>query len=223
MSRLRVRVLNILFPPRCPFCGKVGSVGICKECWKKLSRTEDPERQLSGSRCVSPFWYEGIVRNGILHFKFCGGSAAADTLGMLIAECAADRFSGAFDTVTWVPVSGKRLRKRGYDQARLLAEAACRRWNMKPERLLRKSSDNPAQSGLDGAAARRANVLGVYDPVSDKKIIHRRILLVDDVVTTGATLNECVRVLQDAGAADVMCVTLARARLGHKADGYKKP
>ncbi len=67
-----------------------------------------------------------------------------------LARCAAERFGGEFDTVTWVPVSQKRLEARGYDQSRLLAEAACRHWDTKPVQLLVKVQDNPAQSGLQG-------------------------------------------------------------------------
>ena len=127
----------------------------------------------------------------------------------LIAGCAAEHFSGAFDTVTWVPVSPRRLRQRGYDQARLLAESACRLWETKPLPLLRKTVHNPAQSGLKEAAARRANVLGVYEAVDPERISGHRILLVDDICTTGATLAECARVLREAGAADVVCAAAA--------------
>ena len=112
-------------------------------------------------------------------------------------------------TVTWVPVSPRRLRQRGYDQARLLAESACRLWETKPLPLLRKTVHNPAQSGLKEAAARRANVLGVYEAVDPERISGHRILLVDDICTTGATLAECARVLREAGAADVVCAAAA--------------
>ena len=137
-------------------------------------------------------------------------------MGGLVARCAAERFSGEFDTVTWVPVSKKRLRQRGYDQARLLAESACRRWDTKPVALLRKVADNPAQSGLTEAAARRANVLGVYEALPEAA--GKRVLLIDDICTTGATLTECVRVLKDGGAESVACaaVALTREKKVHK-------
>ena len=109
-----------------------------------------------------------------------------------------------------MPVSRKRLRQRGFDQSRLLAEAACRRWDTSPVRLLTKIQDNPAQSGLRNEAARRVNVLGVYDPAESETIRGRRILLIDDICTTGATLRECVRVLRDNGAAAVLCLTVAK-------------
>lgn len=208
--------LDLLYPPKCPFCGKVGQArGICPACHKALPWTEGEQGLKTlpgGAVCAAPLWYEDLVREGILRFKFQGASAAAEPLGELIAQCAAERFSGEFDVVTWVPVSRRRLRKRGYDQARLLAEGACRVWGVKPEQLLRKIQDNPAQSGLSEAAARRANVLGVYEPVEPDKIQGRRVLLVDDVCTTGATLAECARTLRAAGAESVACVTAALTR-----------
>ena len=78
--------------------------------------------------------------------------------------------------------------------------------------LLKKTVDTPAQSGLKDAAARRANVLGAYEAVDPENLRGRRVLLVDDICTTGATLSECVRVLRDAGADSVVCVALSRKR-----------
>ena len=107
-------------------------------------------------------------------------------------------------------MSKKRRRKRGYDQTELLARSACRLWGTEPVPLLRKVTDNPAQSSLSGAVARRANVLGVYDAAGD--CAGKRVLLLDDIVTTGETLRECARVLRDAGAAEVLALTLGRTR-----------
>ena len=75
-----------------------------------------------------------------------------------------------------------------------------------------KVLDNPPQSGLEDAAARRANVLGAYRAVKPENFAGRRVLLVDDIITTGSTLGECARVLKEAGAAEVLCLTLADAR-----------
>ena len=208
--------LDLLYPPKCPFCGTVQETrGICPACRKALPWTEGDQGLKTlpgGTICAAPLWYEDLAREGLLRFKFQGAAAAAEPLGELIAQCAAERFSGAFDVVTWVPVSRRRLRKRGYDQARLLAESACRVWGVRPERLLRKTLDNPAQSGLHEAAARRANVLGVYEAAEADKLRGRRVLLVDDICTTGATLAECARTLRAAGAESVACVTAALTR-----------
>ena len=213
MNRFAESLINLFFPPKCPFCGKIlDTVGICHKCEKTLPWVPEEEVAFTEKNlaCAAPLWYEGTVRETLLRFKFRGGSALAEPLGEVLARCAAEQFSGAFDTVTWVPVSEKRLKKRGYDQSRLLAEAACRHWDTKPVQLLVKVQDNPAQSGLQGEAARRANVLGVYDPVDPDAIRDRRILLIDDIHTTGATLAECARVLRDNGAAAVLCLTAAR-------------
>ena len=216
--------LDLLFPPKCPFCGRVlAKPGICGACRGELPWTEGADalrRGPGGFRCAAPLWYQGLAREGLHRFKFQGMSSAAVPLGELIAGCAAEHFSGAFDTVTWVPVSPRRLRQRGYDQARLLAESACRLWETKPLPLLRKTVHNPAQSGLKEAAARRANVLGVYEAVDPERISGRHILLVDDICTTGATLAECARVLREAGAADVACAAAALTPL--EGDGGKK-
>lgn len=216
MMAMLESLLDLLFPPKCPFCGKVQDThGICGPCEKELPWTEgtDSLRRLSGGlRCAAPLWYEEKVRDGLLRLKFQGVSAAAGPMGELIARCAAEQFSGEFDMVTWVPVSRRRLRKRGYDQAELLAKSACRLWDTEPVRLLNKTANNPPQSGIQDAAARRANVLGVYEAVGPEKIQGKRVLLIDDICTTGATLTECARVLKDAGAADVVCAAVALTR-----------
>ncbi|WP_369284039.1 ComF family protein [Oscillibacter sp. GMB15532] len=209
-------VLDLLFPPKCPFCRRVlDHTGVCGACEKVLPWTEEEtglHKGAGGLICAAPLFYEGPVRQSLLRLKFHGESHLAGPLGTLIARCAAERFSGEFDTVTWVPVGPKRLRERGYDQARLLAEAACRAWEVSPERLLEKIGDNPAQSGLADSDARRANVLGMYAVPFAAQTEGRRILLVDDICTTGATLTECVRTLKEAGAASVVCVTAALGR-----------
>ena len=203
--------MEMLFPRRCPFCGTVvGKKLLCDRCRKKLVQQEPAMITLSGAQCAAPMFYEDAVRRAILRFKFKRRMGSLPCFGLLLAQCAAQEFSGQFDTVTWVPVSKKRLRQRGYDQAQLLARSMCRYWQTKPERLLCKTVDTPPQSGLKRAEERRANVLGVYETA--QSVYGKRILLVDDILTTGATLRECVRVLNEAGAADVLCLTLARVR-----------
>jgi ComF family protein len=209
--KLTEKILNLFFPPKCPFCGKVqDTMGTCLKCEKELPRIPEEEVLREGPGglcCAGAVWYEETVREALLRLKFQGASEIAEPLGELVARCAAEQFGGEFDIVTWVPVSQKRLRKRGYDQSELLARAACRQWDTQPVRLLEKTVDNPPQSGIHDAAARRANVLGVYRVTGD--MTGKRILLIDDICTSGATLTECIRVLEDAGAERVVCVTAA--------------
>ncbi len=212
LDKLQRNMLDLFFPRHCPFCGRiVGRELLCGTC--KASLPYCGEVRTGGfGRCAAPLYYEDAVREAILAFKFKGKLEALDCFGSLMAQTAAEAFSGAFDAVTWAPVSRKRLRQRGYDQARLLCASLCVDWHMKPQETLRKVRDNPAQSGMEDAAARRANVLGVYEAVRPADIAGKRFLLVDDILTTGATLGECVRVLKEAGAADAVCLTLAAVR-----------
>lgn len=212
LDRFQRDLLDFFFPRHCPFCGRVvGRELLCGACEKALPYCRKV-RTGSFGRCAAPLYYEGAVREAILAFKFKGKLETLDCFGSLMAQTAAEAFSGEFDAVTWAPVSRKRLRQRGYDQARLLCASLCVDWHVEPQETLRKVRDNPAQSGLEDAAARRANVLGVYEPAAPADIAGKRFLLVDDILTTGATLGECVRVLKAAGAAEVVCLTLAAVR-----------
>ncbi len=216
-------LLDLLFPPKCPFCRKVQDApGMCPACEKSLPRADEAHglRTLRGGLlCTAPLWYENSVREAIRRFKFHGGVSAAKPLGEFIAQAAAERFSGGFDTVTWVPVSAKRLRQRGYDQSRLLAENACGLWGVEPEPLLRKVRDNPAQSSLDSAEDRWRNTRGVYAAAGEPA--GKRILLIDDVCSTGSTLVSAAETLLAAGAAGVVCAAAAFPRPEEENRGEK--
>ena len=116
------------------------------------------------------------------------------------------------DVVTWIPLSRARLRKRGYDQAKLLAEEVAARQSLPCERMIEKIRNNRAQSGTKSAEERKKNVEGVYRAVTDCS--GARILLVDDIVTTGATLSEAAETLLKAGALEVTGLTAARNMQG---------
>ncbi|MCC8120933.1 MAG: double zinc ribbon domain-containing protein [Oscillospiraceae bacterium] len=223
MSKFGDFFLELLFPPKCAFCGHVlrrDEKGMCQNCQRELPWIEGQaaEQKLEFiSLCVSALWYRQLVRESIRRYKFADRSLYAKTYGRLVSQCVTDHLSGRYDLITWVPLSPRSLKKRGYDQAMLLAMAAALELGEVAVETLRKEKNTSAQSSLTEDAARRANVLGVYEVVDPALIEGRRILLVDDVVTTGATLSECARILRLYGAADVVCVTLARAR----GDGVK--
>lgn len=214
LNKLSRNILDFFFPRRCPFCGAVaGKELLCKKCLRSLPFTgEHAVREGTFGRCAAPLYYEDRVREAILQFKFKAKLGGLSCFGMLMAECAAEHYSGAFDAITWVPVSKKRLKKRGFDQTRYLTGSMCVDWHVAPIETLRKVADNPPQSTLETEEQRRANVLGVYEAVNAEQFRGKRLLLVDDILTTGATLSECVRVLKEAGAGEVMCLTLAMSR-----------
>lgn len=216
-SRLWDRLLDLLFPPRCPFCRSLlrdGERVVCGRCRKTLPWThgaDQAQRFAQLARCVSPLYYDGLVRRSLLRYKFSGLSAYAKAYAELLASCM-DENALRCDLITWVPLGEKRLRERGYDQARLLAEEIASLRGLRCERLLVKRKDNPPQSGTGSPEKRRENVKGVYAAAAPSVTQGARVLIVDDIVTTGATLCECARMLKAAGAAEVSAITLARSK-----------
>ena len=211
-------VLDLLFPPKCVFCGKVldsGESGFCRRCQRELPWLTDGEAELTGefcSLCAAPLRYQDKVRDSIHRYKFKGRRGYHKVYGKLVAQCVHDHLDGRYDLITWVPLSDRRKRERGYDQAFLLASAAALELGDVAVETLRKERNTDPQSGITEDAQRRANVLGAYTPVDPELVAGKRVLLIDDVVTTGSTLSECARTLRTMGAEDVVCAALARAR-----------
>lgn len=206
-------LLDLLYPPRCPFCHRFldGGMRVCSRCERSL-----PYMPAGGldrtfenlDECFSVLRYEGDVRKSLHRYKFGGVSAYAGCYAKLLAECIEDNAIYA-DVVTWAPLSARRLRERGYDQARLLAEGAAEYMETPCLPLLKKRRHNAAQSGTKSADERRRNVRGVYTYAGNTPLDDMTVLLVDDIVTTGATLDECAGVLRKAGAAEILALTLA--------------
>ncbi|MCL2226580.1 MAG: double zinc ribbon domain-containing protein [Oscillospiraceae bacterium] len=208
-------LLDLLFPPRCVFCGRVlnsGDEGWCSRCMESLPFTNDCGRQ-SGEFyefCISPLYYGSSVRKSILRYKFRGVSAYAEIYGKLLADCIKSCPDMKYDIISWVPLSGKRKRSRGYDQAMLLALATALELNDVAAQTLIKPHDVQAQSELGDRSERSANIDGAYEVFDSELIVGKTVLLIDDVVTTGSTLSECAKVLRSAGATNVVCAALAR-------------
>lgn len=209
-------VLEFLFPPKCVLCGKIlqnGELDLCRECRLAAPTYPNRKKKLQFLDSFAAVWYyEGNVRRSLLRYKFRGRRSYAASYGRLLAMMLEREYPEGFDVLTWVPVSRLRRFRRGYDQARLLAIAVGRELSMEPVPVLRKIRNNRPQSGLKGGEARRANVLGVYRLCSDVSLSGKRVLLVDDILTTGATAGECARVCLSAGAKEVHCAAVAAAR-----------
>ncbi len=208
------RVLDLLFPPRCLFCSALlpeESETLCPNCKKQEGELVKTVRRKGAdfTLCISPLVYDGPVREAILRYKFSGSRSKARGFAPYLAQAVSEELGGKFDTVTYVPTHPLRVFSRGFDQSRLLTQELCRIWQVEPETLLKKQRHNKANSSLQGAARRRANVLGAYRVVKNARVQGKRILLIDDIITTGSTLSECARILLDAGAQAVYCATLA--------------
>lgn len=205
-----------LFPDKCVLCNRVlekDETDLCHDC-----RIHGPQCPVSNSkypylkRWMALWYYEDNVRGSLLRFKFHGKRHYAETYGRMLAMRLSREEWTDFDILTWVPISDRRKRKRGYDQVELIANAVAQELGMTAQPCLKKVWDNPAQSGIVGQAERRANVLGVYAAVNEESVKGKRILLLDDIVTTGSTAGECARVLLTAGAKEVNFAVVAAAR-----------
>ena len=208
------RVLEWLFPRKCVLCRKIlrkEETDLCRAC--RVDQPEYPygKKKVPHIDALTAVWmYEGDVRKSIHRYKFGGARHYADVYGRLLAMRILRDLPEA-EVITWVPVSRKRKRERGYDQVELLAEAVSAELSIPCEALLEKFRDNRANSGLKTPAERRANVLGVYKVPEGAQIRGKRVLLLDDIVTTGATASECARVLLTAGAKEVLFAAVAAA------------
>lgn len=214
MGRFVAALLDLLYPPRCVLCGKLllpGQKDMCQACRNDLPVWEQAIHGAFFQICVAPCSYEGALRRSLLRYKFNGKRGYAAAYGRLLAAKVSEALADRYDLICWVPVSRKRKRERGYDQARLLAAATAKELGQPLLRTLKKVKNNRAQSGLNSAAERRGNVKNAYRPYRQERFAGKRVLLIDDIVTTGATLSECSRVLLTAGAASVVCAALAAA------------
>ena len=214
MKKLLIWIWDLLFPPKCVLCGSLlekEETDLCHTC-----RIEAPV--CAKSRKTLPFvaqwtvlwYYKDMVRESLLRFKFHNTQSYALAYGRFLAMKITQELPD-FDILTWVPISPQRKRQRGYDQVCLIVEVIGQELGKRPVRILRKIRNNPPQSGISGAAQRRANVLGAYRVLSPEMIKGKRILLVDDIITTGATISEASRVLLTAGAQEIYCAAVAAA------------
>ncbi|WP_454941846.1 ComF family protein [Evtepia sp.] len=211
---LRQQLLNLLFPPKCPFCNRpLAGEGPCPHCRQAAFWIEGPQAVSAGNafvRCACAGWYRDELRDSLRRFKFSGQKGYAAVYGPVLAQTIRTYLPGTYDVLTWVPVSPARLKERGYDQAQLLAQETAKALGTQAVPLLAKTGHNPAQSSLTQGRLRRANVAGVYAVPRPEAVAGQRVLVIDDILTTGATLDEAARTLRAAGATQVVAAALAR-------------
>lgn len=224
---VRHLVLDLIFPARCLGCGG-GSSFLCAACRLSMPEAAAPRcercwrplltEQTCASCRLSPppfdglraaFVHQGVARELVRSLKYRGMTALAEPMGSLLAE-ALRTYSPPVDLVVPVPLSGARRRTRGYNQAEELAKALGRETGL-PVRsnVLERTRHTAPQAGHAGAAERFRNVAGAFR-VRDGEVNDRRVLIVDDVTTTGATLAACSDALKRAGARAVWALAFTR-------------
>jgi ComF family protein len=155
--------------------------------------------------------FRGVIRDMLHDFKYNNQVHLALDLGNILSGCIMAHYADiCFDGITYVPLHPRKQRERNFNQAALLAEEAGRRLKIDLLRgCLRRTRFTATQTHLN-AAERKANVRGAFTVRLADWVYQRRILLIDDVMTTGATVNECAAALIQAGALSVHVATVAR-------------
>jgi ComF family protein len=213
--RILDAIFALFFPPKCVLCAKIlekEETDLCHSCRAEISECGKSKRAIPFIESWLALWYyEGKVRSSLLRYKFGGRRGYAKIYGRLLAMKLLRDDPVCFDMLTYTPISRLRKFRRGYDQVQLLAEAMAAELGTEVVPTLKKIRHNPPQSGIGDAAHRRANVMGVYEAVDPARFAGKRLLLLDDIITTGATASECARVLLTAGAKEVICAAIAAA------------
>ena len=209
------RLWNLFFPPKCILCRKVltdEETDLCRDCRENQPIYGKHKIKLSFLAQWTGLWYyKENVRSSILRYKFYSRRSYGCAYGRLLAMKLLKEGWDDTDLLTWIPISRQRKRVRGYDQVEVFGRVLAEELGCELVPLLKKIRNTKPQSTMGDAAHRRANILGAFTVTDPAMVRGKRILLLDDIITTGATASECARVLLTAGAKEVKLATLAVA------------
>lgn len=210
-------VSNLIYPPVCGICGKINQDFLCNKCQKylesqaKFQIQENMDISYYFEKHLYIFEYQGTIRKLIIDYKFNEKPYLYKTIvNFLLKNEKFFKILKSYDTIVPVPISKKRMKQRGYNQSELIAKEIAR--NLKIEynkKSLIKTKDIIEQSKLK-KDEREKNIRGVYELKNSKLLENKKILLIDDVYTTGSTVNECCKNLNSLNIKNVHVLTLAK-------------
>ena len=209
--------MNLFYPQVCGVCGKLEPEALCRKCEIRLQKiaqceVNDFSKKLRYfNELFYIFQYEGEIRNILIKYKFNDKPYIYKTFAYFLKNykkiCVQIK---KYDIIVPVPISKKRFNERGYNQSAIFAREIAKNLNITyNEKILIKIKDNIAQSLLEGQD-REQNVKNVYKVINSEKLKNKKVLLVDDIYTTGSTVNECSRVLLLNGAQNIGIFTIAK-------------
>lgn len=209
-------VLNFIFPPVCGICLRIGKKYICEDCmelikFKSLNKI-DTYNDKNFKEHLYILKYEGIIRKRMLDYKFKDKSYLHRSFSEIILNSKENiEFIKKYDVLIPVPIHKTRMKKRGYNQSEIIAKDLA--YEIKSIRLenkvLIKTKNIVAQSSLN-KKQREENIQNVYQVKNKEKIINKKVLILDDIYTTGSTVNECARMLKEVGCKEVGVITIAK-------------
>lgn len=201
------KILNLFFPSRCPVCDEIINVNdrFCPDCTEKITLYTGSFRISGASEYFSAFEYNKEIMPAVFLLKKgnCGNSAHA--FGACLADVLKNNnISEKTDIIVPVPMSNESRHRRGYNQSELIAETVSAEINKPVKCIVRKIRETKEQKSL-GRAGRKLNLRNAFQVTEN--IIGKRILLIDDICTTGSTLSEIAILFRKNGAEDVICAT----------------
>lgn len=212
-----VSFINLFYPPVCGVCEKLNRDFLCKKCEKLLENQakfdiiESKYDKNFYDNHLYIFQYQGIIRKLIIDYKFNEKVYLYKTfVNFLLKNEKFFEILKSYDTIIPVPISKKRKKERGYNQCLLISKEISKRLRIENnDYCLYKSKNIVAQSTLN-KEEREQNIKDAYDLRNIKSIENKKVLLIDDIYTTGSTLNECSRVLRQAKPKIITCLTIAK-------------
>lgn len=214
--KILTRALDLIFPPICGFCGEIQNKYICSRCEKMVdsivTNKIDNYNNKYFNKHLYIFKYENIIREKIIDYKFENKVYLYRTFSEAIIRNKQNiDFIKQYDILIPVPIHKERRKQRGYNQSELIAKMiADEVRSIKLQvNVLKKDKNIVAQSTLN-KAKRQENIKDVYKIVNSEKIKNKKILILDDIYTTGSTVNECSKVLKEAGCKDIGIITIAK-------------
>lgn len=214
------KIMNIIYPPVCGFCNKINADFLCSSCARKfeelrIGNIDNYENvPVYFDEHYYMFKYENEVRDAILKYKFDEKSYMYKSFAQLFVKDnkLTNEIMSKYDCITSVPIHKKRLKQRGYNQSKLIArELAKICGKTYYDNIIIKSKNIVAQSSLD-KMDRVRNIKDAFDKAKEAEAIkHKQVLIFDDVFTTGATANECAKILKKLGASKVGIITIAKS------------
>lgn len=209
-------VLDLLYPPVCGICGKIDQKELCPKCAIKLRNLEKarlyayPHTHFEKHFYLFP--YEGIIREKLIQYKFQGKSYLSTFFAKILQNHEKmSRLLEKYDIIIPVPMYSKKEKLRGYNQTALIAKEIAKAYQnlIYDGKSLQKIKDTKMQSSLN-KKQRKNNIKNAYNVINQQKIKDKKIVLLDDIYTTGATANECSKMLKQEGAKEILVVTIAK-------------